>query len=269
MVTLLLKLEIEIKVFLKLIKKIVYKIKNKEFNKYIIWKLKEFVKNPIIEIKLNLFKYQLLNAEDNFEKYLELKFKILKNKKSDINEHLDTLKYYASQSESIFETGVRGVVSSWAFLLGLHRNKKKNKKIFLNDINVCDIEEISKIAKRLNIDLDFEWGNNLDLKINENFDIVFIDTWHVYAQLKRELQKFSLIANKYIILHDTTLDGEIGESLRHGWNIERQSLETGFLTSEIEKGLWPAVEEFLLKNNNWVLEKRYTNCNGLTILKKS
>ena len=37
---------------------------------------------------------------------------------------------------------------------------------------------------------------------------------------------------------------------------------------EIEKGLWPAVEEFLENNDNWELEKKYENCNGLTILKR-
>lgn len=248
--------------------KIIYKIKNKEFGKYFFWKLKEFFKNPSTEIKLNIFKYKLLNVKDDYEKYINLKFKILKNKSSDINEHLDTLKYYASTSESVFETGVRGVVSSWAFLLGLFNNQKKFKKLLLNDIKECDIEEISKIAKKLNIELDYIWGNNLEIQITENFDIVFIDTWHVYAQLIRELKKFSKIANKYIILHDTTLDGEIGESLRQGWDIQNQSIETGFAISDIKKGLWPAVEEFLLENNNWTLEKRYTNCNGLTILKK-
>jgi len=33
-------------------------------------------------------------------------------------------------------------------------------------------------------------------------------------------------------------------------------------------GLWPAIEEFLKNNNDWVLHERFTNNNGLTILKK-
>ena len=37
---------------------------------------------------------------------------------------------------------------------------------------------------------------------------------------------------------------------------------------EIEKGLWPAVEEFLENNTNWKLYKKFTHNNGLTILKK-
>ena len=35
-----------------------------------------------------------------------------------------------------------------------------------------------------------------------------------------------------------------------------------------EKGLWPAIEEFLEANSNWELHERFTNNNGLTILKR-
>ena len=37
---------------------------------------------------------------------------------------------------------------------------------------------------------------------------------------------------------------------------------------EILKGLWPAVDEFLQNNPNWILHERFTNNNGLTILKR-
>ena len=56
--------------------------------------------------------------------FLYLKFYILKSKKSDINEHLGVLSKYASKCESVFETGVRGVVSSWALLHGLSKNNE-------------------------------------------------------------------------------------------------------------------------------------------------
>ena len=39
-------------------------------------------------------------------------------KSSDICEHLPTLRNYASRSKHITEMGVRGVVSTWAFLAG-------------------------------------------------------------------------------------------------------------------------------------------------------
>jgi len=44
--------------------------------------------------------------------------------------------------------------------------------------------------------------------------LVFIDTWHVYGQLKRELAKYAPLTKKYILMHDTTVDEWVGESVR-------------------------------------------------------
>lgn len=241
---------------------------SRNLSKYFYFKLINFLKNPVTETKLNFYKLQISRANIQPEKYTKLRFKILTLSKSDINEHLFTLFENAKLSETIFETGVRGVISSWAFLYGLFMNNKKTKKLFLNDINECDIEEISKYAEMLGIDIEYSWGNNLDIEISQRYDLIFIDTWHVYAQLKRELEKFAPICNKTIILHDTTIDAELGESIRHNWDIERQSKESGFTIEEIRKGLWPAVEEFLHENKEWFLKKRYLNNNGLTILER-
>jgi hypothetical protein len=187
---------------------------------------------------------------------------------SDIREHLTTLYKYSKECDSVFETGVRGCVSSWAFLKGLLNNiESKNKKVlFMNDINVCDINDILLISKNFDIEIKYEWKNNLLLEFEEKFDITFIDTWHIYGQLKRELDKFSKITNKYIIMHDTTVDEIYGETIRCGWNAEEQSRESGFSVEEINKGLWPAVLEFLHNNPEWYIKERFTNNNGLTIL---
>ena len=187
---------------------------------------------------------------------------------SDIKEHLLTLYKYSKECDSVFETGVRGCVSSWAFLKGLLDNiESKNKKVlFMNDINVCDINDILLISKNFDIEIKYEWKNNLLLEFEQKFDITFIDTWHVYGQLKRELEKFSKITNKYIIMHDTTVDEIYGETIRCGWNAEQQSIESGFSVQEINKGLWPAVIEFLNSNPDWYIKERFTNNNGLTIL---
>jgi hypothetical protein len=88
----------------------------------------------------------------------------------------------------------------------------------------------------------------------------------VYGQLKRELNKFSKITNKYIIMHDTTSDEIYGETLRNGWDAVKQSKESGFSIEEINKGLWPAITEFLQNNPEWYIIAQYTNNNGLTIL---
>jgi len=140
--------------------------------------------------------------------------------------------------------------------------------MFINDILECDISELLDATKDLNIDVKYEWLNDLELSFDKNVDLTFIDTWHVYGQLKRELNKFSQITNKYIIMHDTTVDAIDGETIRLECDAEKQSEETGIPLDEIKCGLWKAIEEFLENNKNWILRERYHNNFGLTILER-
>lgn len=185
---------------------------------------------------------------------------------SDINEHLPTLYKYATECESVFESGVRGCVSSWALVYGLLNNSKPSPRILLNDITSCPIQDLLDATNDLDIRVEFKWINNLNLNLTDSVDLTFIDTWHVYGQLKRELAKFAPLTKKYIIMHDTTLDEVYGETVRCNWNAEHQSQESGFPVNEIVRGVWPAVEEFLAANPEWVLKERFTNNNGLTVL---
>jgi hypothetical protein len=192
--------------------------------------------------------------------------------KSDINEHLPTLARYASDCESVIELGVRGCISSWAFMVGLQNNNRQIKTLFLNDIEPCEITNLLELSKSpdVGISVSYQWVNDLLLNTDDlQTDLTFIDTWHVYAQLKRELEKFSKITRKYIIMHDTVVDGIHGETIRRMKDkAEQQSLETGFPLEEINRGLVPAIKEFLKKNPEWILHEHYENNNGLTILKR-
>jgi hypothetical protein len=199
---------------------------------------------------------------------VEHRYKYLCQTPSDINEHLPTLYKYATECESVFESGVRGCVSSWAFVNGLLHNGKPTPRILLNDISSCPIQPLLDATNELDIVVKFKWINNLNLNMTESVDLTFIDTWHVYGQLKRELAKFAPLTKKYIILHDTTLDEVYGETIRLGWNPEHQSRESGFPIEEIMRGIWPAVEEFLAANPDWIIKERFTNNNGLTVLER-
>lgn len=189
---------------------------------------------------------------------------------SDINEHLPTLLSCAEKCSSVLETGVRGCVSSWAILLGLLRNGQETKRMFMNDIDPCNIGQLLDANSKLPepVDISYQWINNLSLELNETFDMVFIDTWHVYGQLKRELNKFAPITNKYIVMHDTTIDEIYGETIRCGFNAAQQSQISGFPIEEINCGLGKAVEEFLASHPEWKVAAKYTNNNGLTILER-
>jgi hypothetical protein len=201
---------------------------------------------------------------------IEQKFNELCIIPSDINEHLPTLSKYASECESVLELGVRGCISSWALVNGLLKNNKIKKNILLNDLSKCEIDELLYCCAdyNTNVNIKYQWCNDLTLELKENVDLTFIDTWHVYGQLKRELNKFSKVTNKYIIMHDTTVDEIYGESLRCGSNINEQSIVSGFPINEITCGLWKAVEEFLAANSNWFIYERSFNNNGLTVLKR-
>lgn len=196
------------------------------------------------------------------------KYNYLSSTQSDINEHLPTLCKYASECESIVELGVRGCVSSWAFVKGLMENNKSKKQILLNDISECNIHELLNTTKNMDIAVNYKWISDLELNLEENVDMTFIDTWHIYGQLKRELAKFSKVTNKYIIMHDTTVDEIYGEVLRERHDVIKASQDSGFPVEEVTCGLWKAIEEFLESNKDWVLHERYTNNHGLTILKR-
>lgn len=186
----------------------------------------------------------------------------------DIHEHLPTLYKYAKECETVFETGVRGCVSSWALTKGLLENGKESRSLFMNDISPCNITELLNATKDLPIKMDYKWMNNLQLDLPYRVDMTFIDTWHVYGQLKRELERFSKVTNKYIAMHDTTVDEIYGETIRCGLNAHQQSKESGFPVEEIKCGLQKAIDEFLAAHPEWILDARYTNNNGLTILRR-
>ena len=197
------------------------------------------------------------------------KYTLLCNRRSDINQHLPTLYKYALECKTVLELGVRGCISSWAFALGLLNGKNDLCTLYMNDITPCNVSELIESCKNTKLKLNYIWMNDLQIELTENVDLTFIDTWHVYGQLKRELEKFSKTTNKYIIMHDTQVDKIYGETIRCGWNAVAQSIQTGIPVDEITCGLQKAIDEFLETNSNWKIKEVFTNNNGLTILEKT
>jgi hypothetical protein len=185
---------------------------------------------------------------------------------SDIYEHLPTLKEYASKCNTIVECGVRAIVSSYAFACGLSGNPQ-NKLYMVDPVSSNEMPNFLSMCKTEGINAEFFNQSDLDCPLVKT-DLLFIDTWHVYGQLKRELERWNQHVSKYIIMHDTTVDEWDGETLRCGLNEKEQSIQYGIPTNEILKGLWPAIQEFLDTHPEWVIAERYTNNNGLTILKR-
>ncbi len=164
---------------------------------------------------------------------------------SDIFKHLPKLKEIAEQSETITEFGVRGVVSTWAFLAG------KPKKLTSYDIVNCPVNGIKEAAKEQGTDFNFIIGDTLNIEI-EPTNTLMIDTLHNYNQLKKELELHTSKVSKYLIFHDTT---------SFEWNGE-------YYDGIPKKGIWPAIQEFLDVNPQWKIKERSIINNGLTVLER-
>ena len=178
---------------------------------------------------------------------------------SDINEHLPTLKRYASECKTITEMGVRYACSTWAFL------EANPEKITSYDIDYRPFEPSSDLLNQMSnnygIKFEFILGDTLKIEI-DNTDLLFIDTLHTYNQLIGELNRHESKVSKYIILHDTVTFGHRNEDIyQHASDIIKDVEVTKF-------GLIPAIDDFLLHNKSWIKEEVFYNNNGLTILKR-
>jgi hypothetical protein len=182
---------------------------------------------------------------------------------SDINEHLPTFLKYAGECSIIVECGVREIVSSYAFAKGLVGNVN-NKFTMIDMYKSNNMDPFLDLCHEHGVNASFIKSSDLTCDLIET-DLLFIDTWHCYGQLLRELIYWESSVKKYIILHDTTSFEWIGEGEEEA---ERISSVTGMPIDEIKKGLWYAVSDFLRQNQNWVIGERRINNNGITVLKR-
>ena len=165
--------------------------------------------------------------------------------KSDINEHLPTLKRYSDECDHIVEMGVRDVVSTYAFMMGKPKHLISYDIVSLERYGV-DVNELMEVALLNGVDFEFRLETTLGNQIEET-DLLFLDTNHTYSQVKAELNLHGNMSKKYIAFHDTTsyeFSGMNGDSI----------------------GIWRAITDFITKNPHWVIHERFTNNNGLTIL---
>lgn len=203
------------------------------------------------------------DPRDMLDTQLEIKSRI----PSDINEHLYILHNYAKECSKIVECGVYNPCSSYAFANAI-KDKSENSLTMIDPFVSREMEGFLEICKQTKVNAQFVNKSDLEVEPTE-CELLFIDSWHVYAQLKRELALWHPYVKKYMLLHDTTIDEWYGESVRGNANAEEQSRMTGFPVREIQRGLWPAIAEFLQDHPEWKVLERYTNNNGLTILSRT
>lgn len=172
---------------------------------------------------------------------LEMYYQDVCEAPSDINEHCPTLYLLAAQCDHVTEMGSRTGVSTRALL------RAQPKKLVCYDLRRHpEFDNLFRLAGRT--EFRFHEASTLDAAI-EATDLLFIDTYHVYEQLREELELHGDRVRRFIAMHDTTTFGERGEC-------------------EGSRGLWLAVQDYLAAHPEWRLVARYHHNHGLTILER-
>lgn len=205
--------------------------------------------------------------------YIESLFINLKNEKSDINEHLETLKKLSSECDTVIELGIRWMVSIIALAVSGCKNIYGYDVIHPSAFDGNRFENLEKYCKKYNLNLNIVQGDVLELTTIPECDLLFIDTFHAYRQLKSELFLFSDKVKKYIVMHDTNSYAEIDEAYisKKEWfeKYKNNEIINEIVDINCEKqGLKNAIEDFLSENKDWEIFKIYENNNGLTVLKR-
>ncbi len=159
---------------------------------------------------------------------------------SDINELCPILHALAQECRHVTEMGTRSGVSTTALLFA-----QPACLVCYDKVRHPQVEVLQALAGRTRF--EFHQADVLQVKIEET-DMLFIDTFHVYEQLRAELRLHADKVRKYLVLHDTTTFGTHGEESGHA-------------------GLQAAIDEFLALST-FRLKQRYEQNNGLTVLER-
>lgn len=165
--------------------------------------------------------------------------------KSDIYEHLPTLKRYGEKVNHITELGIRSGRSTCALLMA------KPKVLRCYDLKIhknLPLSLYQNFANQNNIDFKLVLKNVLKTEIDPT-DLLLIDTYHSYTQLTKELKKHVKRVKRFLVFHDTEMFGLKGEDKK-------------------SPGLLRAINEFVEKSGNWKILEKFNNNNGLMILEK-
>ena len=159
----------------------------------------------------------------------------------DIVEHLDTLEEYASRGKSVLELGTRDGYSTTSLLNGC---------MYVTGVDLVRTARIKRLVDIAGDRFEFVQTDSRTYDSSIGYDMLFIDTCHQYAVLKKELEQHHKNIKRYIIMHDTVTFGLVDE-----------------FTFE-QLGLLMAINEFLAEHTEWEILKNYTNNNGLMILER-
>lgn len=170
----------------------------------------------------------------------EYRFMLIDPKHSEIIEHLNILRRYASVCDSVVEIGTHDGSTAFAMMMG-----RPNRLHCIDIRRHPDIEMLEDAAHDLHVSFEFIESDSLRVSPRET-DLLFVDSYHTGSQLIQELAVHGAYVRRYILMHDTEIFGDVGE--------------------DGGPGLWGAIRSFLMSTTVWRLDWHRENNNGLTCL---
>lgn len=227
---------------------------------------------------------RIINPEESMSLKTVLdSFSVAAQINSHVKEHLDTVREYARKSESILELGISAYTLGmlWTCVLGMAETSRKTTPVYKGLFSIGqekDFEAAETQGKDAGVDVDII-GDNPKIEIETsleslggNFDTLVINSWFTYCHVKYNLDKFSQITNKYIIICGTTMFKKQDHMLYAGK--ENKNFKKGDFSEfppeydRSKKGLGLAISEFLEAHPEWSVIESSDVKYGITILGK-
>jgi cephalosporin hydroxylase len=160
----------------------------------------------------------------------------------DIQEHLDFIYDFCRTKNitKVVEYGTRDGHSTTAFL---------HAGATVICVDLVKTQRANQIQENAGENMGFTISNTADYELPYDVDLLFIDTLHTYAHVKAELATIKGKFPKYIMFHDTVLNGSWDEDNKGGY------------------GIMSAILEFMAQAPYFVIVHRPNNC-GLTVIER-
>jgi len=95
----------------------------------------------------------------------------------------------------------------------------------------------------------------------EKVDMLVIDGFHNYPQVRMELDLFADHVRKYLVFHDTISCGTVGDGIANPEVYQAAHLSD-------KRGIRMAIDELMILDRTWFIKAHYPNHSGLLVLER-
>jgi len=160
-----------------------------------------------------------------------------------INQHLATLRTFASKSDSVLE-----ITAGRDGTIGLIAGSKKHLKSYTRQLDILTTHIMPREGEVVIIPQITEGKSNVPDKLDMKYDMLFIDDNHTRTGISDYLNKYSGDINKYILIHDTEVYGMKGV--------------------DGKEGVTYSIADFLNENPEWFIQEYFLHQHGLIVLSR-